>query len=266
MEEFLKHYIEQGVDHFYIINNNSDDNIEEVIDQSIYKSNVTLITDNRDMNILKNDSSPYGHKTLLDENLYDLIKAETKWAILIDADEFIYGKNGHTIQSYLSTLDEEVGCIYVIWNIINPCVDIDGNMVGDFSLKRTFKRLNHDLIHSLPSRAVEANDFGKSIVRTSMLIDDNKLWLHKIVVSGRTINNYGSVLTLPYDNGNNIQYSEQAYQELNISLNHHAIRNAKDYEKKKNQIDAVVHKNHFIRGLFDIVDLDAGCFIDFSYR
>ena len=30
--DFIKHYIEQGVEHFYIVNNNSDDNIEELIE------------------------------------------------------------------------------------------------------------------------------------------------------------------------------------------------------------------------------------------
>ena len=53
------------------------------------------------MNILTSNSSAFGHKTLLDENLYELAKQETEWLILIDADEFMYGKNGHTITPFL---------------------------------------------------------------------------------------------------------------------------------------------------------------------
>jgi glycosyltransferase involved in cell wall biosynthesis len=135
IEEFIKHYIDQGVDHFYIINNNSNDNIEEVIDKSGYKLNVTLITDNRDMNILKSDAGHLGHQQLINDNLYDIIKEETEWAILVDADEFMYGKNGHTIKSYLSSIDENIGCIYVIWNIINPYKDENNNLISESSIK-----------------------------------------------------------------------------------------------------------------------------------
>jgi ATP-dependent Lon protease len=46
-------------------------------------------------------------------------------------------------------------------------------------------------------------------------------------------------------------------------------KNKKDYEKKKNQIDVVFHKNYFIHGLFDIIDLEnekKEFFIDFDYK
>lgn len=270
MDDFLHHYINQGVDHFYIINNGSEDNIEDVIRDSIYNQNITLITDNRDMNILKTDSGAQGHKELLDENLYELIKSETEWAILIDADEFMLGKNGHTIKSYLSTIDQSIGCIYVMWNIINPCKEKLNEIIDNFSLNNKFKRLNYDCIYNLSNRIINANDFGKSIFRTSMLKDSNKLWLHKVCVNGIIINNYGiNITTNPYDNCNNIPYSEEKFRELNITLNHHAIRNKKDYEKKKNQIDVVVHKNYFIMGLFDMIELEnnneSNLFIEFNY-
>jgi hypothetical protein len=255
MPEFIEHYINQGVDHIYIINNNSGDNIDEVITHSIYSSRITLITDNRNMNILTSNSSAFGHKTLLDENLYELAKQETEWLILIDADEFMYGKNGHTIKTYLETVDKSVGCIYVIWNIVNPNKDVDNKLLTDFSYKNNNRRLNYDSIQQLSWRIKNANDFGKSIIRTSMLIDDCKFWLHKNIVSGETITNYGACTT-HFDNGNNIDYSEANFKGVNITLNHYAIRNMEDYEKKRRQIDVVSEKNDFINGLFEIMDLD----------
>lgn len=254
MEEFVNHYINQGVDHFYIINNNSTDNIEEVVAQTVHKDKITLINDNRNMNILTSNSSAAGHKQLLDENLYDLIKRETKWAIIIDADEFMYGKNGDTIKSYLSTIDEDIGCIYVIWNIINPN-KINDELQRDFSIKTNVKRLNYDLFYTLSGNIKNANDFGKSIVRTSMLMDNSKIWLHKIQVSGLTITNYGENKTM-YDNCNQILYSEENFNKLNVSLNHYAIRNFEDYEKKQKQINVVSEKNRFIFGLFEMLDLN----------
>ena len=75
--DFIKHYLREGCDHFYIINNNSNDNIEEVIQTSEYAGVVSLITDNRDMNILTSNESANGHRRLLNDNLYYLLKRET---------------------------------------------------------------------------------------------------------------------------------------------------------------------------------------------
>jgi hypothetical protein len=172
----------------------------------------------------------------------------------------MYGKNGHTIKTYLSSVNDNVGCIYVIWNIINPNKDINGKLTNEFSIEKNVKRINYDLIHNLSYNIKNANDFGKSIVRTSMLIDSVQLWLHKIRVNGVTINNYGENKNY-YDNGNDIKCSENIFSNLNITLNHYAIRNADDYLKKQKQIDVVSIKNRFIQGLFEMIELDDSYFI-----
>jgi glycosyltransferase involved in cell wall biosynthesis len=255
MPEFIDHYINQGVDHFYIVSNNSTDNIESLLDNPNYIDLITLIIDNRDMGILTNDSSAIGHKNLLNEHFYPLVIKQTKWAIFIDADEFMFGKNGYTIKSYLSEIEDNIGCIYVIWNIINPSIDTNGVILNTFSTKQNVKRINHDLLHTLSCNIKTANDFGKSIVRTSMLSEQNKLWIHKIYSNGITINNYNMVITTNYDNCNNIPLSEETYSNLKISLNHYAIRNNEDYIKKKQQLTAVPHKRIFIYGLFEMLNL-----------
>jgi len=255
MNEFIKHYIGQGVDHFYIIDNNSDDHIEEYINNSVYKYSVTLIKDHRYMGILTENDQAKGHKQLLDENLYELIKKETEWAIIIDADEFMYGKNGHTIASYIKTLNDDIGRVYVLWNIITP------NLDNEFSLENNTKRLNYDKITTLSGNIINANNFGKSLVRTSMLNDHSKLWLHKINVDGKKINNYGSVDESYYDNFNPFVYSEQNFEELNITLNHYAIRNTEDREKKERQLVIVINKIPFITGLLEMITLDDSNFV-----
>jgi len=270
MEEFMNHYISEGVDHFYIINNNSDDNIEEVINNSVYKDNVTLITDNRDMGILTSDAGYHGHKQLLKENLYELIKMETEWAILIDADEFMYGRNGYTIKTYIQSLDENISCIYVIWNIINPYKDENNNLISEFSIKNNVKRINHDKMKELTEHIRYANDFGKSLFRTKNLCYEKNLWIHLVKTQyGTTINNYGTdkgdIFINYKDDGNNIDYSEENYSKVNITLNHYAIRNLSDYEKKEKQLETVPHKIKFIKGLLDMVNLDDSFLITDDY-
>jgi len=262
MPEFIEHYIKQGVDHFYIVSNNSTDNIEEVINCPAYANLVTLIMDNRDMRILTDNSSPLGHKQLLDEHFYPLVIKETKWAIFIDADEFMFGKNGYTIKSYLDEVDDHIGCIYVIWTIINPVIHSDGTILNSFSTKQCVKRLNYDLVNNLSWLIKNANDFGKSIVRTSMLSEQNKLWLHKIYSNGTTINNYDYIVNSNYDNCNNLSLSEENYAKLKISSNHYAIRNYDDYIKKEKQLTAVSDKKAFIDGLFEMLRLSDEYLLD----
>ena len=256
IEEFVEHYVNQGIDHFYIVNNGSTDNIEEVIGNMIYKDKITLITDGRDFKVLVNDDSAKGHKQMLDENIYPRIIGETRWAIILDIDEFMHGRNGHTIKTYLSTVEQDIGCIYVIWNIFNPCIDDNGNICKTFSTKKNTKRINHDFMRNLEWLITNANDFGKSIIRTSM-ISNFKLWLHKIPNYGKTINNYEIVDNQTYcDNCNNIDYSEENFSKVNITLNHYAIRNQSDFKKKKTQLEAVPHKSSFIHGLFKMIELE----------
>jgi len=256
IEEFVQHYVNQGIDHFYIVNNGSTDNIEDVIGTLPYKDKITLITDNRDFKVLVNDDSAKGHKQMLDENIYPLIIGETKWAIIVDIDEFMHGRNGHTIKSYLSNVSEDVGCIYVIWNIFNPCKNDDGTISETFSTKKNSKRIHHDFMRNLEWLITNANDFGKSIIRTST-ITNFKLWLHKIPTHGKTINNYEIVDNEPYrDNWNNIDYSEENFSKVNITLNHYAIRNRKDFEKKEKQLETIPHKATFVRGLLKMIELE----------
>jgi hypothetical protein len=255
IEEFIKHYIGQGVDHIYIINNNSNDNVEEVIENSIYKLNVTLITDNRDFDIYNEGKM----EELISHNLYNLIREETEWAIIVDIDEFMYGKNGYNIKSYLSSIDENIGCIYVIWNIINPYKDENNNLLTEFSIKNNVKRINHDLMSNLSESIRFANDFGKSIFRTRMVMNESWLWIHlvKIFNNGKTINNYGVEKEGWYDDGNNVEYSEANYSNVNIALNHYTIRNLEDYDKKIKKMETFTpDRKYFINALLDIVDLD----------
>jgi len=256
MEHFIRHYLNQGVEHFYIINNNSDDNIEEEIQKNNYQNLVTLLSDDRHMNIFNCYNNDNGLNTFYNNNLYDLIKKETEWAIIVDIDEYMYGKNGFTIKTYLSTLDEKIGCVYVIWNIINPVI-INGKVTDEFSIKNNLKRINYDLIKDLSYNIKNANDFGKSLFRTAMLIDYIKINLHKVTVNGITVNNYGENKNEWYDNGNQVDYSEENFKNLNITLNHYVIRNNDDYVKKMKDMELKdEQRNSFLYGIMEIFNLE----------
>ena len=44
LEEWINHYIKESVQHFYLVNNGSDDNFMPIINK--YKNYITLVNDN----------------------------------------------------------------------------------------------------------------------------------------------------------------------------------------------------------------------------
>ena len=102
----------------------------------------------------------------------------------------MYGKNGFTLSSFIDTLNEDIGCFYVYWNIFKPTIDAENNICDHFSLEKSTKRINLDKITELSYDIKFCSKFGKSIFRTSMLEDNTQLWIHKVPTSGKIINNY----------------------------------------------------------------------------
>jgi hypothetical protein len=252
LNDWIEHYINEGVEHFFITSNNSTDGIDNFILNSEYKNMITLITDNSDIDIYNDQVK---HREILCKNFYNIIKNSTEWCILVDIDEFMYGKNGYKLSSFIDTLDEDIGCFYVYWNIFKPTLDSENNISDKFSLKKSCKRINLDLISNLSYEIKFASKFGKSIFRTSMLQDHTQLWIHKVTTSGKIITNYGNISDYKYDNTDDIYWSELNYKNVNVALNHYAIRNKKDYDNKLGQLENT-HRYPFVKGLLDICELD----------
>lgn len=256
--DWLEHYIKQGVEHFFILSNNSSDNIEELIEHSSHKNMITFLTDNRDLNIYNNAVE---HRQILCDNFYRIVKMTSVWSILVDIDEFMSGKNGYTLSSFIDTIQPDIGCVYVYWNMFKPTIDLDGNITEKFERKKSNKRINLDLLKELSYEINFVSKFGKSLFRTSMLNDNIKLWIHKVQTNGKIITNYGNNSDYKYDNDDNIVWSEDNYKQLNIVLNHYVIRNKKDYERKMSQLENT-HRYTFIKGALDIISLDDIYFVE----
>jgi hypothetical protein len=259
--DFIEHYIIQGVEHFYIIDNNSDDNLKEILEKSYYNFLITLISNDICIDINNAYSSTNGLVAVYNNDIiYETIKKETEWGIVVDIDEFMYGKNGHNIKTFLETIDDSVGCVYVIWNIMTSSTIKNENSNSFHINSNIFKRLNYDSITNLSYNIKNANDFGKSIFRTSMI---NCIGLHKShCTTGKIINNYGENKNSWYDNCNNIEYSENIFKNTNISLNHYVIRDYNDYVKKKTQFECnVEQRNALLNGIFELLELDDMYFV-----
>ena len=92
---FLKEWIDYhrtiGVDHFYLYNNNSTDNYQDVLKDYVDQGIVTLI------------EFPYDHAQMKAyEHCLEHYKTETNWIGFFDADEFICPRVDDDINTWLS--------------------------------------------------------------------------------------------------------------------------------------------------------------------
>ena len=219
LNEWLDHYINQGVTHFYLIDNSSTDNTLEIIKQY---DNITIFKDSRPY--------PEAQVVMLQDNLLPVIK-ESKWCIVVDADELIRGQNGYTIKTYLEKIPESVSVIYVIWKMfINKTNSVD--KMKDIKTRFNYDYLNDSTMYNNGHYWKHLQYFlmfGKSIFRTQ---DIYQLRVHKTVVKGNIIDNFNNPDTYFPDTlwQTCEDINEEALKKADIVLNHYFIKTRKEYE------------------------------------
>jgi hypothetical protein len=95
IKEWLEYYLMQGVNHFYIYNNNGTDNTKEIIDSYIQKGLVTW----HDYPGRRQQENIYNHAV-------HHYKNETRWMGFIDIDEFIVPLKHPSITEFLTSFEE----------------------------------------------------------------------------------------------------------------------------------------------------------------
>ena len=110
LTEWLEHYLWQGVEHFYMIDNESTDNTKGVLEPYINKGIVTYIyaTGRAQVNHYNEAFNTYIRNTDVCE-----------WLMICDADEFIYNTTPRkNIRSYIEELpDTTVNAIECPWKM-----------------------------------------------------------------------------------------------------------------------------------------------------
>jgi hypothetical protein len=171
IEQWIQHYLLEGVNHFYLIDNGSTDDYESKIEK--YNKKITLIKDSyRQENGTQN--------VLINKHFLSKIKKESQWVIICDIDEYIYHTdNNKKISNFL--IDNEKYCrIWIPWKLFGACKnpDIIPNLINNLTYR-------HDKIN------ITNNGYGKSIIKCEKLII---LETHYSTVNGDTLK-----LNLTYD-------------------------------------------------------------------
>ena len=136
---WIEHYLWQGVEHFYLIDNDSTDNPELILNEYIEKGIITLYK------LPEKHKQVEHYKTIwINEN----ISSQTEWLIMADLDEFWFSPNNKLINIIDNYNDYDV--IYSNWKMFGS----DGN-------------INHP------------NDIRISIINRTPNLHDNTKWICK---------------------------------------------------------------------------------------
>ena len=96
LSEWINHYLNRGVDHIYLVNDNSTDNFIEVLEK--YKDKITLF--HNDI-ITKN----VGRQIQIYNKYFLPILHTSTWAMILDLDEFLYSPQNKDLKYILNKYD-----------------------------------------------------------------------------------------------------------------------------------------------------------------
>lgn len=140
--EFVEYYLSQGVDHIYIVD---DDSPKETYRDVATNPRVSI-----QYGKLFDDTHTWDdwriHQLDVCKETYSRIRAEYDWMIFVDMDEYITTRKHvtHTIRDELETTFADCDCVKVPW-VIMSCNSIKDNPTS--LLKENIYRWNHDLRH-----------------------------------------------------------------------------------------------------------------------
>ena len=160
------------------------------------------------------------------DNLLPVIK-ESKWSMIVDADELMKGQNNYTIKSYIETISDDIFGIYVIWKMFfNKTTDIP--KMSDMK-----SRFNYNHLHNSSMELKEKGEgfwmfqyfmmFGKTLFRTENLTN---VGTHTHGLGGEIIDNFGEkTKNKPETIWQSCEYiNESSLNKANIVLNHYFIK------------------------------------------
>jgi hypothetical protein len=258
MKEFIEHYLNQGIDKFYMIDNGSDDDYLKELDYYINNNIVSLIIDN----------TRYAQSYLYNKHFLNVVKKHD-WVILCDLDEFIYARNNFsTIKEYLNTLDESISQVLIPWKMFGSNGFNTIEKEQPKSVVKSFtKRINYNKDDNFQGVIKDNNNkysLNKSIVRSKYLIEfvthSHKTSSGKYITSDNRMDNV-------YHNSCFSKIDENILSNSNLHLNHYAIQSFSWFMKiKATRGDVVSEGNNNIRDkkYFDDYDNSSNDIDDFE--
>jgi hypothetical protein len=217
IKEWIEHYLNQGVDKLYLIDNDSNDNYQEKIQKYLDNNIVEIVVDTKK----HSQTELYNKHYLTKSKNYD-------WVMVCDLDEFIYARKGFsTIKHYLNSLHFSIGQIFIPWKIFgsNGYNDLSGKPYSN--IIQTFtKRINYnkkDGFEGVEKVNDEKFSLTKCIVRTPYLVNF-EIHSHEILNSKNIRNITSNHEKNSIHKNVFAKIDEKILEDSFLHLNHYAIQ------------------------------------------
>jgi hypothetical protein len=149
LKEWVEFHLLVGVDKFYLVNNNSIDNFDEVL--STYISSGVVVLSNITTEITNNTPGFHNEQIIVNEWIRKMneivMSSNDDWVIHISTDEFLFPTEKNNIKDVLINYDNNVGEISVNWTLFgNNNVYLNEN---DLLIEKLTRSSQPDHIHNL---------------------------------------------------------------------------------------------------------------------
>ena len=158
LKMWIEHYLWQGVEHFYLIDNGSTDNPFDIIKEYIDKGLVTYYYRAEKHQQVQHYRYVFNKECL---------KNKTKWLCICDLDEFFFG----TEQKMIDTI-----CEFDNYNVIYT----NSFFYGSDNLIDHPKDIRTSILH----READIENGIKYIFKPSSINDSSEIWIHWLVKPG----------------------------------------------------------------------------------
>ena len=212
LDEWINYHLLVGVNHFYMYNNNSEDDYLSVLQKYIDQGIVTLVQWE------KNQAQMEAYRDCINR-----FAGETNWIGFIDIDEFINPIDYDDVYSFLKRFEKRYGSVTIYWKFF-----------GTSNLKDRDRKglVCEDFTSCWPKHA----SIGKCFLNTAFDIDTDSygtsfhhfMWTHRKLHSVPSVNNFGKLV---------YKYHHKAKKHFDIQINHYFTKSYAEYMEKKSKGD-----------------------------
>jgi hypothetical protein len=177
IKEWIEHYIKHGIEHFYLINDNSNDNFMEILQPYI---NLNIVT------LFQNDTEKIrGRQGIAYDKYFKSILKDTYWLAIFDIDEYCYSPNEINITNILKNYEQYSQIeINWVWFGSNNFTKQPDNIVKSFTKRAEYGK---KVYASTPfGNEYCGTDGPKVILNTKFKI--NNIGIHNSYIDGDKIN------------------------------------------------------------------------------
>jgi len=248
IDEWISHYLNEGVDHFFLIDNGSTDNSVEALSKYVEKGVVTLVEDD---------------KKWAQEELYNQYflpkKNKSRWFLICDLDEFVYARGRYkTIRHFLKWRLPWIGIVRIPWKMFGS----SGHIAQPKSVIRSFTKRSQYGEKLNPGMTSEKMSLSKAIVRGRLV---KRFSLHHSITKPTiTIDARNKIIKKKEDKLHQF-IDEDSLSKSHLHLNHYAIQSWEWFSEVKSKRGAADHENHESvrnKAYFDEYDNDSNDLVD----